>query len=56
MDQNSKAVISDVISQLQGLLGGKASSSEPKQASIPEFDSNLTKCLEKAKSICPELT
>jgi hypothetical protein len=57
MDQHSASVITDVISKLQTLLGNypAASSSEPKAASIPEFDSNLAKCLERAKAVAPEL-
>lgn len=55
MDQHSASVISDVISKLQGLLGNAPAmgSSEPQVASIPEFDSSLTKCLEKAKAVAP---
>lgn len=57
MDQNSASVITDVISKLQALLGNSpgGSTSEPKSASIPEFDSNLAKCLERAKAVAPEL-
>jgi hypothetical protein len=54
MDTNSSAVISEVISKLQGLLGPAPSkSSEPKEANMPEFDANLAKCLDKAKTISP---
>lgn len=54
MDTNSSAVIAEVIAKLQGLLGSTPSnSSGPKEASIPEFDTNLAKCLEKAKATSP---
>jgi hypothetical protein len=57
MDTKSSAVIAEVIAKLQGLLGsGSSTSSDPKEASIPEFDTNLAKCLDKAKAISPELT
>ena len=57
MDTKSSAVITEVIAKLQGLLGsGSSNSSDPKEASIPEFDTNLAKCLEKAKAVSPELT
>lgn len=57
MDQNSSAVISEVISKLQGLLGSSTgkSASEPVAVSIPDFDSNLNLCLDKAKKVAPEL-
>ena len=57
MDTNSSAVIAEVIAKLQGLLGPtSAKSSAPTEASMPEFDANLAKCLEKAKATSPELT
>lgn len=57
MDTKASAVITEVIAKLQGLLGSApSSSSDPKEASIPEFDTNLAKCLDKAKAISPELT
>jgi len=54
MDTKSSAVISEVIAKLQGLLGSApSSSSDPKEATIPDFDTNLAKCLEKAKATSP---
>jgi hypothetical protein len=54
MDPKSATVINEVIAKLQDLLGGKtAASSGPKEASIPEFDSNFAKCVEKSKTLSP---
>jgi hypothetical protein len=57
MDHHSSAVISEVITKLQGLLGPSSGNTSTKlsAASLPEFDENLAKCLEKAKSVAPEL-
>lgn len=57
MDHNSGAVISEVIAKLQGLIGSSPVNTPTKlsAATIPEFDDNLAKCLDKAKSVAPEL-
>ena len=56
MDQKSVAVISEVIAKLQGLMGTSAgTSSGPTAASLPEFDANLAKCIQKADTISPQL-
>lgn len=52
MDPKSAAVVQEVIAKLQGLFGG-SSSSGPKEAVIPEFDTNFAKCAEKAKTLSP---
>jgi hypothetical protein len=61
MDLHSDAVIEECINKLQGLLGGakttgQSSGAHPKAVSIPQFDHEFAKCLDKAKSIGPELT
>ncbi len=53
MDPKSSAVVQEVIARLQGLLGGAGGSSGPKEAAIPEFDSNFAKCADKAKTLSP---
>ena len=53
MEPHASAVIHDVISKLQGLLGGPGASSEPQEATIPEFDSNLAKFVDFAGSQSP---
>ena len=63
MDSDA-AVINECINKLQGLLGNngnssqtasnahKGSSSQPSALSIPAFDSNFAKCLDKANAVC----
>lgn len=54
MDPKSAAVINEVIGKLQDLLGGRTGgSSGPKEASIPDFDNNFAKCVEKSKQLSP---
>lgn len=54
MDPKSAAVVSEVIAKLQDLLGGRTgASSGPKEASIPDFDINFAKCVEKSKTLSP---
>jgi hypothetical protein len=56
MDPKSAAVLNEVIGKLQDLLGGRTgASSGPKEASIPDFDNNFAKCVEKSKSLSPEI-
>lgn len=60
MDNKSDFVIEECINKLQGLLGNSSSytpssSNAPKAVAIGQFDANYATCLDKAKTLCPEL-
>lgn len=56
MDPRSSAVINEVIGKLQELLGGRTgASSGPREASIPDFDNNFAKCVDKSKTLSAEI-
>jgi hypothetical protein len=56
MDPKSSAVLNEVIAKLQDLLGGRTgASSGPKEASIPDFDNNFAKVVERSKTLPQEI-
>jgi len=55
MVNKSTAVINEVIAKLQDLLGGRTSSSGPKEARIPDFDANFAKVVERSKTLPHEI-
>lgn len=56
MDPKSTAIIQEVIAKLQELLGeGSKGPSDPSIANIPDFDAKFAQCVEKSKTLSPEI-